>query len=76
MSSLHPKQHSIFDLRRYEGPGRLTPYMDFFPLPFYLVLRDVTALPQLLAEALRQWFELASADADGCGAGSAPAIPL
>ncbi|VDK34052.1 unnamed protein product [Taenia asiatica] len=70
------KKHSIFDLRRYEGPGRLTPYMDFFPLPFYLVLRDVTALPQLLAEALRQWFELASANADGCGVGSAPAIPL
>ncbi|KAL5111458.1 Midasin [Taenia crassiceps] len=68
------KKHSIFDLRRYEGPGRLTPYMDFFPLPFYLVLRDVTALPQLLAEALRQWFELASASADGCGAVSTSVV--
>ncbi|VUZ42071.1 unnamed protein product [Hymenolepis diminuta] len=55
------KKHSIFDLRRYTGQGKLLPYMDVFPLPFYLVLRDVTALPQLLAEALRQWFELASA---------------
>nr|VZI53347.1 unnamed protein product [Spirometra erinaceieuropaei]VZI53634.1 unnamed protein product [Spirometra erinaceieuropaei] len=55
------KKHSIFDLRRYAGPGRLLPYMDVFPLPYYLVLRDVTALPQLLADALRQWFELASA---------------
>ncbi|CDS41244.1 midasin [Echinococcus multilocularis] len=70
------KKHSIFDLRRYTGPGQLTPYMDFFPLPFYLVLRDVTALPQLLAEALRQWFELASTNAGGNGAGSAPFIPL
>uniref|UniRef100_A0A5K3FIW9 VWFA domain-containing protein n=1 Tax=Mesocestoides corti TaxID=53468 RepID=A0A5K3FIW9_MESCO len=55
------KKHSIFDLRKYAGPGRLLPYMDIFPLPYYLVLRDVTALPQLLADALRQWFELASA---------------
>lgn len=41
--------------------------MDVFPLPFYLVLRDVTALPQLLAEALRQWFELALATVEGPG---------
>lgn len=53
-------QHSIFDLRRYTGPGKLQPYMDIFPLPFYLVLRDVNALPNLLADALRQWFELES----------------
>ncbi|VDN96498.1 unnamed protein product [Rodentolepis nana] len=59
--------HSIFDLRRYTDQGKLLPYMDVFPLPFYLVLRDVTALPQLLVEALRQWFELASATAEGSG---------
>ncbi|GAA54864.1 midasin [Clonorchis sinensis] len=52
------KKHSIFDLRRYTSNGKLVPYMDTFPLPFYLVLRDVTALPQLLSDALRQWFEL------------------
>ncbi|KAF5403822.1 hypothetical protein PHET_02306 [Paragonimus heterotremus] len=52
------KKHSIFDLRRYTSAGKLTPYMDTFPLPFYVVLRDVTALPNLLSDALRQWFEL------------------
>ncbi|KAF6779511.1 hypothetical protein AHF37_00876, partial [Paragonimus kellicotti] len=52
------KKHSIFDLRRYTSTGKLTPYMDTFPLPFYVVLRDVTALPNLLSDALRQWFEL------------------
>nr|CDS31811.2 midasin [Hymenolepis microstoma] len=61
------KKHSIFDLRRYTDQGKLLPYMDVFPLPFYLVLRDVTALPQLLVEALRQWFELASATTEGSG---------
>ncbi|CAL8083642.1 unnamed protein product [Calicophoron daubneyi] len=54
------KKHSIFDLRRYTGPGKLTPYMDAFPLPYYLVIREVTALPHLLSDALRQWFELES----------------
>ncbi|TPP58779.1 Midasin [Fasciola gigantica] len=54
------KKHSVFDLRRYTNTGKIVPYMDTFPLPFYLVLRDVTALPQLLADALRQWFELES----------------
>ncbi|KAA3678765.1 midasin [Paragonimus westermani] len=52
------KKHSIFDLRRYTSAGKLTPYMDTFPLPFYVVLRDATALPNLLSDALRQWFEL------------------
>ncbi|KAH8857572.1 Midasin [Schistosoma japonicum] len=54
------KKHSIFDLRRYYGPGKLQPYMDVFPLPYYLVLRDLACLPNLLADALRQWFELES----------------
>ncbi|CAH8573304.1 unnamed protein product [Heterobilharzia americana] len=54
------KKHSIFDLRRYCGPGKLQPYMDVFPLPYYLVLRDLSCLPNLLADALRQWFELES----------------
>ncbi|XP_063385869.1 midasin [Cydia fagiglandana] len=34
-------------------------YLDTFPFPFYLILRDITALPNVLGDALRQWFELA-----------------
>lgn len=33
-------------------------YIDSFPFPFYVVLRDIAALPQTLADLLRQWFEL------------------
>nr|CAB3263714.1 midasin [Phallusia mammillata] len=33
-------------------------YMEDFPFPFYVVIRDVNALPDTLSEALRQWFEL------------------
>lgn len=35
-------------------------YLDAFPFPFYLILRDMSALPTVLGDALRQWFELAA----------------
>lgn len=35
-------------------------YLDTFPFPFYLILRDMSALPTVLGDALRQWFELAA----------------
>jgi midasin len=41
--------------------GKLTginSYMDSFPFPFYMILRDINALPGVLSDALRQWFEV------------------
>eukprot|EP00798_Chlamydomonas_sp_ICE-L_P024875 gene24875-10536_t len=35
-------------------------YLDSFPFPFYILLRDISALPRTLAELLRQWFELSA----------------
>jgi len=35
-------------------------YLDTFPFPFYILLRDVQALPRTLAGLLRQWLELVS----------------
>ena len=35
-----------------------TPYLDTFPFQNYIILRDVASLPPILADALRQWFEL------------------
>ncbi|KAG8294017.1 ribosomal large subunit assembly [Homalodisca vitripennis] len=53
---------SILDIRlpKFSG-GKLlgiVPYMDSFPFPFYLILRDISSLPSVLSDALRQWFEL------------------
>ncbi|XP_023290567.1 midasin-like [Orussus abietinus] len=53
---------SILDIRMpiFEG-GKLLgirSYMDSFPFPFYMIARDVNALPGLLSDALRQWFEV------------------
>ncbi|CAG0882922.1 unnamed protein product, partial [Darwinula stevensoni] len=56
---------SILDIRQpVFGPdGKLLaikPYMESFPFPFYLVLRNLSSLPRVLGDALRQWFELIS----------------
>ncbi|XP_050541449.1 midasin [Daktulosphaira vitifoliae] len=37
---------------------RIESYMDNFPFPFYVILRDVEKLPSVLSDALREWFEL------------------
>lgn len=57
---------SILDIKVpiFRGPGELPEirsYMDEFPFPFYVILRDVNALPETLSDALRQWFELVTA---------------
>uniref|UniRef100_A0A3Q3NKD3 Midasin n=1 Tax=Labrus bergylta TaxID=56723 RepID=A0A3Q3NKD3_9LABR len=60
------RQDSILDIKVpiFKGPGELPEirsYMDEFPFPFYVILRDVNALPETLSDALRQWFELVTA---------------
>ncbi|KAI9517137.1 AAA ATPase midasin, partial [Dissostichus eleginoides] len=57
---------SILDIKVpiFGGPGELPEirsYMEEFPFPFYVILRDVNALPETLSDALRQWFELVTA---------------
>ncbi|XP_064595226.1 midasin-like [Liolophura sinensis] len=57
---------SILDIKvpHFKGSGQLPEiqsYMDHFPFPFYLILRDINSLPSTLSDALRQWFELVTA---------------
>lgn len=57
---------SILDIKVpiFKGPGEMPEirsYMDEFPFPFYVILRDVNSLPETLSDALRQWFELVTA---------------
>ena len=55
---------SVLDIRvPVFHPGKLPEiksYMEQFPFPFYIILRDINALPLTLSDALRQWFELVS----------------
>jgi midasin len=56
---------SIYDLQSVSYPnGKLsiTRWMDAFPFPYYVVLRELQLLPRVLSDALRQWFALASED--------------
>ncbi|XP_064196020.1 midasin isoform X1 [Anguilla rostrata] len=57
---------SILDIKVpiFKGPGEMPEirsYMEEFPFPFYIILRDVNTLPETLSDALRQWFELVTA---------------
>ncbi|XP_073672706.1 midasin [Garra rufa] len=54
---------SVLDIKVpiFKEPGELPEirsYMEEFPFPFYVILRNVNALPETLSDALRQWFEL------------------
>eukprot|EP01126_Amoeba_proteus_P011045 TRINITY_DN14392_c0_g1_i4.p1 TRINITY_DN14392_c0_g1~~TRINITY_DN14392_c0_g1_i4.p1 ORF type:complete len:1093 (+),score=456.17 TRINITY_DN14392_c0_g1_i4:114-3392(+) len=60
------KQQSILDIQVFgrddKGTMSLTPYIDVFPFPFYVLLRRIENLPRVLADALRQWFEMIQRD--------------
>ncbi|XP_059144482.1 midasin-like [Physella acuta] len=57
------KKGSILDARVpiMDSSGKIQEiksYMELFPFPFYIILRDISMMPQILSDALRQWFEL------------------
>ncbi|BBM98800.1 midasin [Marchantia polymorpha subsp. ruderalis] len=54
-------QESILDMQSVSfgnGAPSFTKYLDSFPFPYYILLRDIESLPKTLADLLRQWFEL------------------
>ena len=54
---------SVLDMQSVsfvQGKPVLSKYLDSFPFPLYIVLRDIAALPSTLADLLRQWFELSN----------------
>jgi len=42
------------------GKPVFTRYLDAFPFPYYILLRDIAALPRTLADLLRQWMEMSA----------------
>lgn len=55
-------KNSILDIRvpifDNSGKVRIESYIEMFPFPYYVILKDINSLPSILGEALRQWFEL------------------
>ncbi|KAJ1390434.1 hypothetical protein B484DRAFT_289652 [Ochromonadaceae sp. CCMP2298] len=59
---------SIFNTRSVSFVGNKVhtrSYFEDFPFPYYVAVQRVEALPDLLSEALKQWFELVRLQATG-----------
>ena len=58
--NLDPKD-SIFNTRTVEFKGDkvvTSSYLDDFPFPYYVAIQRLEALPEVLSDALKQWFEI------------------
>ncbi|GBG32276.1 Midasin [Hondaea fermentalgiana] len=56
-------QESILTTRQasfVKGKVKMSNYLDDYPFPLYVILKDMESLPEVLADGLRQWFELLS----------------
>lgn len=45
-----------------EGGVTIKQYLDDFPFPYYVIVRDLKQLPCVLSDAMRQWFELVNSE--------------
>jgi len=55
------KGQSLLDLKTVafrNGQPVFSKYLDSFPFPFYILLREIAQLPHTLSDLLRQWFAL------------------
>jgi midasin len=41
-----------------KGKPQIKHFIEDYPFPYYLVVNDLTALPEILGDALKQWFEM------------------
>ncbi|XP_055630736.1 midasin [Toxorhynchites rutilus septentrionalis] len=60
-------KHSVMDIRvplftADRSEIVMTSYLDVFPFPYYVIVRDLGQLPLVLSDAMRQWFELVNSD--------------
>ena len=55
------KKDSIVHMKEVtfkNGKPNVKQFIEEYPFPYYMVLEDMQALPELLGDALRQWFEM------------------
>lgn len=60
-------QRSILDIQvpKFSADRKsltMNSYLDSFPFPYFVIVRDLTQLPLVLSDAMRQWFELVSSE--------------
>ncbi|KPA75401.1 putative mitochondrial hypothetical protein [Leptomonas pyrrhocoris] len=64
MQTVKSNSRSVLDMQIVSFSGKSVvrrPYMEDFPFPYYLIIRDIQNLPEIIADAMRQWFELLNA---------------
>jgi midasin len=55
------KKDSILSMKEVsfqKGKPFVKRFIDDYPFPYYIVLHDMQSLPEVLGDALRQWFEM------------------
>ncbi|XP_055528540.1 midasin [Wyeomyia smithii] len=60
-------KHSVMDIRvplftADRNEIVMQSYLDVFPFPYYVIVRDLGQLPLVLSDAMRQWFELVNSE--------------
>jgi hypothetical protein len=61
--ALDNPSNSLLDMQTVSfvaGKPVFNKYLDTFPFPYYIVLRDIAALPRTLADLLRQWIQIST----------------
>jgi len=60
-SAAKKKKESILNMKEVSfvnGKPKVKHFIEDYPFPYYLVVDDMVALPEILGDALRQWFEM------------------
>jgi midasin len=55
------KKDRILDIKEVsfeDGKPKVNFFMDNYPFPYYIIVEDLNDLPEILGDALRQWFEI------------------
>ena len=58
---LDTSKNSLLDVQTVEfenGQPVFKRYMDSFPFPYYILLREIESLPRTLSDLIRQWIEV------------------
>jgi midasin len=57
----HNKKESIITMKEItfeNGIPRVKLFIEDYPFPYYIILDDINTLPEILGDALKQWFEM------------------
>jgi midasin len=55
------KKDSIVHMKEVtfeKGKPVVKRFIEDYPFPYYIILEDMSALPEVLGDALKQWFEM------------------